>query len=202
MSFTKTHKFAVALLIIIAASLGIYLSSTSESEAKSKKAYVVKEKWHKPPKNVKKNVKFVPTGTPSVSEVYEIAASEQAKWGGPTLINRIRCESTFNWSAGNGQYQGLLQFGPIWDSMWPGTPRKVVLKNTKTVNKKIVRYRKWSHLRGWIKKPRKTVKQKVHITKAGKLPSYPSPYHGYAAIRVGQRAVSGHGPTTGWECGL
>ena len=194
----------MALVILATSISAISISTASESknQIKKTKPTVTKEKWHKPPKNVKKKVKFVPTGEPSVSEVYAIAAHEQAKWGGSTLVNRIRCESNFNWAAGNGQYQGLLQFGPVWNSMWPGTPRKVVVKNKKIVKKKIVRYRKWSHIKGWIKKPRRTVKQTVHITKVGKLPSYPSPYHGWAAIRVGQRAVSGHGPTTGWECGL
>ena len=166
------------------------------------KPHIVKEKWHKPPKRVKRKARFTPTARPSTSEVYEIAAHEQSRWGGPTLINRIRCESSFNWAATNGQYRGLLQFGPIWDVMWPGTPRMVVVKDTKTVKKKIVRYRKWSHMESWVRKPMWTVNQKVFIVKVGKLPKYSSPYHGWAAIRVGQRAVSGDGPTTGWACGL
>jgi hypothetical protein len=198
--------FNKSIIIVVCAIGAFFVTEAIASEKKvgsvKVKPHVVKEKWHKPPKNVKKRVKFTPTGTPSPSEVYEIAAHEQAKWGGPTLINRIRCESTFNWAAGNGQYRGLLQFGPIWDSMWPGTPRGVTIKDKKIVKKKIVRYRKWSHLNKWVKKPRKTINQKVFIIKKGKLPKYPDPYHGWAAIRVGQRAVSGHGPTTGWECGL
>lgn len=183
--------------------LGAFFAVEAIASEKVKQGpHIEKEYFHKPPKNVKKRVKFVPTGTPSVSQVYKIADLEQKRWGGPSLINRIHCESTLNWSVSNGQYRGLLQFGPIWDSMWPGTPRKVVIKVKKTIKKPIVRHRKWSHIDRWFKKPVKYVNQNRYITKVGKLPKYPDPYHGWAAIRVGQRAVSGDGPTTSWACGL
>jgi hypothetical protein len=166
------------------------------------KPKIVKEKWHKPPKQKKVKVSFNPTSKPTTSQVYNIAAFEQKKWGGPSLINRIHCESTLQWHVTNGQYRGLLQFGPIWDSMWPGTPRKVTIVKKKVVKKPFVRYRKWSHIKKWIKKPQGYRKQTVWIIKIGHLPKNSDPYHGWAAIRVGQRAVSGHGPTTSWSCGL
>ena len=196
--FTKT----TILFFVVIGSFFAVEAIASQNEKNNQEPYIEKEHFHKPPKNVKKKIKFVPTATPSTSEVYKIAALEQKRWGGPSLINRIYCESTLNWSVTNGQYRGLLQFGPIWDSMWPGTPRKVIIKSNKTIEKKVYRYRKWSHIDKWIKKPSGSIRQKVNIVRVGKLPKYPDPYHGWAAIRVGQRAVSGDGPTTSWACGL
>lgn len=142
-----------------------------------------------------------PWATPSYAQVHKILRAEQQRWGGPHLGNRVACESGYSWSATNGQYSGLLQFGSIWYSMWSGTPRKVKFVERKTVKAPIVRHRTWSN-GNKTKRVIGKVKQRRKIIRKGKLPKNPSAFHGWAAIRVGQRAVSGHGLTTSWACGV
>ena len=131
----------------------------------------------------------------------EIANREQAIWGGPSIIGRMQCESGLNYAATNGTYDGLLQFGPIWWSMYPGTPRDVTLKASSERTRPIRRITWWSDGRKQRTVIRR-ISQDVITVKKGTLPADAGPFHGYAAIRVGQRAVSGDGPTTGWACGL
>lgn len=142
-----------------------------------------------------------PWSQPSIAQVEIILREEQRRWGGPWLGNRVACESGYSWSATNGQYAGLLQFGPIWHSMWPGTPRGVKYVDTYKVKVPIVRHTTWTNGRK-TKATIGKVKQKRTVIRKGRLPRYPDAFHGWAAIRVGQRAVSGDGPTTGWACGL
>lgn len=142
-----------------------------------------------------------PWSQPSVYQVEVILREEQRRWGGPWLGNRVACESGYSWSASNGQYGGLLQFGSIWYSMWPGTPRGVKYVEKRKVKLPIVRHTTWTD--GTTTKTTiGKLTQRQRIIRKGKLPRNASPYHGWAAIRVGQRAVSGDGPTTSWACGL
>lgn len=197
----KIKYTIITLAVLIIAAFGV--SRAVALSPQPAKPHIVKEKWHKPPKQVKKTIKFTPWAKPTVSQVFKIMAWEQERWGGPSLVNRIRCESTFRWYESYGQYMGLLQYGPpAWAAAWPHTPRKVVLVNKVVKKKPIVRFRKWSHLNNWIRKETNHIKQKVWIVKKGRLPKNATPYHGWAAIRAGQRAVSGHGPNTSWACGL
>jgi hypothetical protein len=147
------------------------------------------------------NTKWDPWATPSVAQVHIILDAEQEKWGGPHLGNRVACESGYSWAASNGQYAGLLQFGSIWGSMWAGTPRKVTLKMKQHPKRAVQRWTQWSDGKWTPRTIRKVRVTRVKVLK-GKLPRYPDAYHAWAAIRVGQRAVSGHGPTTSWACGL
>lgn len=142
-----------------------------------------------------------PWATPTTRQVMIILREEQDRWGGPWLGNRVACESGYSWSATNGQYAGLLQFGSIWSSMWPGTPRGVKYVSTEKKRKPIVRHTlltsgEWTHRKIG------SVRQKKTVIRKGRLPRNPDAYHGWAAIRVGQRAVSGDGLTTSWACGL
>jgi len=148
-----------------------------------------------------RNNHWKPWSQPSIYQVEIILREEQQRWGGPWLGNRVACESGYNWSATNGQYAGLLQFGSIWSSMWAGTPRGVKYKDTFKVKLPIVRHTTWTDGHKTKAKIGK-VTQKRTVIRKGKLPRYPDAYHGWAAIRVGQRAVSGDGPTTSWACGL
>lgn len=152
-------------------------------------------------RNVVRIKDWRPWPRPTYQQVVTIAAAEQRRWGGPSLMNRILCESGGSWSATNGQYLGLLQFGPIWWSMWPGTPRGVKLKTRKVWDAPVRRWVRWSGGR-WTSKVIGRVRQTKSIIRSGRLPRNPDQTHGWAAIRVGQRAVSGDGPTTGWACGL
>ena len=163
--------------------------------------YVVRSKVVRPKKHINRTRHFTPTCCPSSSEVGRIADLEQARWGGPSIRGRIYCESRNNYGATNGSYRGLLQIGSWWNYAWPRTPRDVTVKDEfwhKVWVKRVRRFNTGALQRFKTRK----VRQHVHLKKEGKLPDGASPYHGWAAIRVGQRAVSGDGPSTAWSCGL
>lgn len=156
----------------------------------------------RPPRTKFAKVKhWHPWSQATPSQVGIILREEQARWGGPWLGNRVACESGYNWAATNGQYGGLLQFGSIWSSMWAGTPRGVKYRTTVKKQKPVIRHTEWTSGK-WTHRIIGHVTQKKTVVRIGRLPRYPDAYHSWAAIRVGQRAVSGDGPTTAWSCGL
>lgn len=156
----------------------------------------------RPPKRISSTVKgWKPYAHPTSQQVVAIAASEQRLWGGPSIVGLLSCESGLSWSATNGQYQGLAQYGSIWSSMWPGTPRKVRFTDSRTKVRPIQRHTLWSDGH-WTHKRIGKVRQKQKVTRIGRLPRNATPFHGYAAIRVTQRAFAGVGPTTSWSCGI
>ena len=162
----------------------------------------VATKITRPPKRVTERVKdWTPWSEPTPAQVIAIAAAEQKRWGGPSIVGLLSCESGLSWSATNGQYQGLAQFGPIWHSMWPGTPRGVKFVESRVKVKPVMRHTLWSNDR-WTHKRIGKVKQRQKIIRSGRLPRNATPFHGYAAIRVTQRAFAGVGPTTSWACGI
>lgn len=148
---------------------------------------------HVPPKKITIRRHFKPDATAAGSRLAWIAHEEQKRWGGPSLVGRMSCESGMNSRATNGTYDGALQFGPIWGSMWSGTPRGVTVRRHRTVKRKVL---------DAAGARVGTVRQHQTVIEHGRLPRNPSAFHAWAAVRVGQRAVSGHGPTTGWSCSL
>lgn len=160
----------------------------------------VESKVTRPLRNRTTRVKgWEPWAQPTLAQVYLIAQHEAELWG-VNIIGRILCESGGSWSATNGQYLGLLQYGPIWYSMWPGTPRRVKFTQVKKVKKPVVRHTLWSD-GDWTQRVigKRLVTRKV--IRIGMLPRSPSQFHGWAAIRNGTRAAAGVGPTTSWACG-
>lgn len=196
---------AVIVLVIVTTA---FANSTKPEVQKAEQPVVISKKESAAPKYRVIRVKnWKPWAHPSPFQVKQIANWEQKKWGGPSLLRRINCESTFNWAADNGTYEGVLQFGPVWNSMWPGTPRKVRMVEIRHPRLKVVEitvFSDGSTKRKVVRRFRATRK----VVKTGKLPEYKNlkypggPKHAWAAIRVGQRAVSGDGPSTSWECGL
>lgn len=207
----------VALIALVCASVAFAQQagdSTAESTAPSaeptslelgtiapERPTVVSRHTKRPRKVVRKVRRFTPDAHPSPKRVREIIAIEQRIWGGPSIARRVDCESDFRWNATNGQYRGLLQIGSWWATAWPQTPRKVVLRKVKFRRKPVIRITRYSDGRVERKVVGK-MRQKVVRLRKGKLPADASPYHGWAAIRVGQRAASGAGPSTMWECSL
>jgi hypothetical protein len=193
-------RSAAAVVVAVALLFSGVAAAYTETKQEPTDRYIVDTWTVKPKKKIKTKRKFKPTATPSVSEVKWIAAHEQKRWGGPSVLGRIYCESRYQWNATNGQYRGLLQIGSIWGYLWDGTPRTITIKKVKRVRKPVWRYRAWSDgSQGRIRLRYKRVK-KITIKK-GKLPKSADPYHGWAAIRVGQRALAGY-KTTGWACGI
>ena len=163
---------------------------------------IVRVHMDRPPDTVRWHVDFEPESQPTPGEVHEIAALEQARFGGPSIIGRIACETggLFNWNATNGQYRGLLQIGPVWSYLWAGAPRDVAVKDSRVDRRWVWKVTLFAdgHKRR-VRDHRKRVE--VVRIREGKLPASADPYHGWAAIRVGQLAVAG-GRTTSWSCGL
>lgn len=190
------------LRLVALAALVVALSGVAASSASAQR-HVVRTVIERPPDRTVRHRHFTPTAEPSFSEVYKIEALEQARWGGPSLANRIYCESTNQWWVTNGPYRGLAQIGSWWESTaWPVTPRGVSLPpKVRYVKKWVRRVRHYSDgtkviHRAW------PVKVKIVIKRHGRLPADATPFNGWAAIRVAQRAVSGDGPSTYWQCSL
>lgn len=155
----------------------------------------------RPPKVKIFKRKIVPLAQPTPDQVRRIVAYEMSLWGGPNPLGRIACESGLRWNAVNGQYRGLLQFGPVWQAMWNGTPRLVRYVRERVVKVRSKKVTVYSN--GRIhKRPGPLVTQRRITILSGALPADSTPFHGHAAIRVHQRAISGHGLSTGWECPL
>jgi hypothetical protein len=161
-----------------------------------------KQHVHRPHKHLTIKRHFHPTAKPSPRQVKKIARVERQRWGGPSILGRIWCESGYRWSARNGPYRGLLQIGPWWSYVYPArTPRKVKIVRHNRRRVPVHRVTVWDSGRR-TRERIGVVRQRVTSIRRGKLPKGASPYHGWAAIRVGQRAVSGDGPSAAWECGL
>ena len=202
------------LIIIFGLAVAIFTTKALASEPEvlieaKQKPEIISQIVKTPPKfRIIRIHNWTPWAHPSIAQVKQIATLAQKRWGGPSLHARINCESGFRWYADNGTYEGVLQFGPIWNSMYPGTPRKVKFVKIKTVRLKEIQTTKYSD--GKIK--RKIIRRfrgKRKVIKTGKLPKPQNlkyenggAKHAWAAIRVGQRAVAGKGPTTGWGCDL
>jgi hypothetical protein len=123
--------------------------------------------------------RFKPDAHPGPRKAKAILAHEVRIWGRPSAYNRIDCESSWRWWEQNGQYLGFGQIGPWWGYAWPLTPRKV----------RFVRHKK-------------TKEGDVKLVYHGTLPRDATQFHGWANIRVTQRAASGDGPSTAWSCSL
>lgn len=164
-------------------------------------ATVISHQINKPPRLRIQHVRFQPPAHPGFAKVQWIMRFEQKKWGGPTLANRISCESGSSWNALNGRYKGVLQFGPVWWSMWPGTPRKIRYATERRKRLRTIHLFKFTdgHTKRVVARRFTGIRRTIHT---GMLPKNADQYHAWAAIRVGQRAVAGRGPTTSWECAL
>jgi hypothetical protein len=161
---------------------------------------VVSERTKTPAKRVVNKVRFRPTDNPSVAQTKRIAHAEQDRFGGPLLIDRIRCESMFRPKVVNSiGAGGLLQFLPsTWNAFAPGTPRDVRDRDKRRVWKPVLLIREWSNGITTRDRTGERVRQKRVRIRKGKLPSSPSRLHGWAAIRVGQI----HWNDTAWDCGV
>jgi len=148
--------------------------------------------------------KFTPWARPTPSQVGDIIEHESAKWGASAskLHRMVRCESTYNWAAGNGQYRGLGQFAYSTFTRGLSTmPRLVVKKSRRWVKRKGTRVTYYSN---GVKKKEPTKKRKVLRVrvKRGFIPNSPPHTHGFAQIRIMAQAIVGKSAVglSEWEC--
>lgn len=174
---------------------------SKKQNPQAEKKYRKRVTWLFPKRNIRKRVRFRPWDNPTKKQSLKIMEIEQNIWGGPSLYNRIYCESKFKPKWVVGRYSGLLMIDSSWwEYVWPKTPKRIVYKTTSRKKLPIYKITLWSD----GKRVKKIIDRKAVSIKRiniGHLPKRASTTHGWAAIRVGQRAVSG-GPPATWSCSL
>ncbi len=198
----------MAITTLMVAFYLVGISSISEAESTiniQEKNHVVWERIAVPRHKTYRK-KFTPYAEPNYNQVKRIISIESARWGASQshLDSRIACESTYKWYASNGSYLGLGQFHPSTFSRGMSSigNRKVKIIIKKIKHKPIVIYRRWSD--GELTKKYGKMKRVKRITiYRGRIPKYPSVYHGWAQVRIMAQAIVGRSAVNNseWECG-
>jgi len=148
--------------------------------------------------------RFSPWAKPSPRRVRQIIRWEARRWGisASSLARRVGCESGFRWSAGNGQYQGLLQFAPSTFSrgMRTITSRGVKIKRVRKRAVREVRVSRYSDGTVVRKKGRKRAQRVTYVYK-GRFPRNPAVTHAWAQLRIGAQAIAGRSAVSSGEWG-
>lgn len=161
------------------------------------------KKVYRPHKVVTRVRKWTPPATPSPSYVRStIIPYEASLWGVSTgwLSGRVACESRYNWNARNGQYMGLLQFGwNAWGRAWATMPKRVEIRTTRS------RLKRSKVVLLFSDGSREVVRGRLHrqlvVTKHRGRLTQNTPYHAWAAVRGGARAMAGLGGVRNSEWG-
>jgi hypothetical protein len=149
--------------------------------------------------------KFRPWSHPTSAQVHEIIYSEALRWRVPaaSLARRVECESHFQWSASNGQFQGVLQFSP--EAFYRGL-RTIRDRRVTIVREKIRRVHeaRVTHYSNGRKVRRRTTprRQRLVVVYTGKLARTPSVSDSFAQIRIGAQAIRGISAvhSSEWSC--
>ena len=101
------------------------------------------------------------------------------------------CESGFRWYAGNGAYQGLLQFASSTFSRGLSSIKSRGVK-IKRNRKRTVREARSSHYSDGrvVRKRGRKRAQRVTYVYQGKLPRRPAVTHAWAQLRIGAQAIA------------
>lgn len=196
------RNLIILLFVILLAAFLIQQCSTES--AASEKPHIVKEKWYHPPKQVKNTKKFTPWDNPTNKQMRMINRWETSRWNSPSLLGLAWCESGYRAKVSAGVYGGYFQYNlSYWPGIWKKIPKGVKVTIKRVVDKPIVRFRKWSHIDGWIRREMSSVNQTRYLVLRGRLPKNTDPMHGWAAWRATAYIFGGHYPgTVTWECGL
>ncbi len=148
---------------------------------------------------------FTPWARPNPRKVRLIIRLEAHRWNisPSSLSRRVACESHYKWYAGNGSYQGLLQFAPGTFHRGLSSIRsrqvKVVRARERMVPvQKVVHYSDGSVER----KPGIERRQKVVTVYHGTLPRNPAVTHAWTQLRIGSQAIRGLSAvgSSEWSC--
>lgn len=196
---------ALTLLVALAAAAGTQAQeNTSPQEPATMPAKTRTGKQvHRPRKVVTRVRKWALPATPPPSYVRTvIIPHEAALWGvsASWLSSRVACESTYRWNARNGQYMGVLQFGwNAWGRAWATMPKRVEKRSSRS------RLRRSKVVLLYSDGSRKVVRGRLHrqlvITKHRGRLTQNTPYHAWAAVRGGARAMAGLGGVRNSEWG-
>lgn len=211
--YRQISIIAIAVLVaaLIPATLLIAPRALADEAAASGSpqahASVVRVAKLKAPKKKVVHRKFRPWSKPSPAQVREIIRSEARRWHIPAwaLLNRAACESHLHWWASNGQFQGVLQFGP--NAFYRGlrTIRsykfQIVRSTTRRVHDARVTY-----FSDGTKQRRRTTprRQRLIVVYTGRISRHPSMVNAFAQIRIGAQAIRGISAvhSSEWSCGI
>lgn len=149
--------------------------------------------------------RFTPAATPGPRKVRWIIRLEARRWNisPSSLSRRVACESNYRWYAGNGAYQGLLQFASstFYRGLSSIRSRQVTFKRA---HDRMIRATKVVHYSDGSVKRKRGIKrwQKVVTVYRGTLPRNPSVTHAWTQLRIGSQAIRGLSAvgSSEWSC--
>jgi hypothetical protein len=150
--------------------------------------------------------RFTPAARPGPQKVRRIIRLEARRWNisPSSLSRRVACESNYRWYAGNGAYQGLLQFASstFYRGLSSIRSRRVKFARER---RRMVRGERVVHYSDGSLTVGRTVKrwQKVVTVYRGTLPPNPPVTHAWTQLRIGSQAIRGLSAvgSSEWTCG-
>jgi len=179
--------------------------STTTPSGDPPAAHVAKVETKVPPRRKVVRRRFRPWDRPSPSRVRQIIRIEAKRWhiSAAGLANRVNCESHFHWWAGNGAYQGLLQFSSSTFYRGLRTIRTRVVKFVRKRVRRVYETRIVHYSDGHVERKRGRKRRQVVVrVYKGKLPRRPGITHGWTQIRIGAQAIRGMSAVgnSEWSC--
>ena len=172
--------------------------------AAASSAHVTKVERIVPPRRKVVRLRFRPWDRPSPRRVRQIIELEAGRWHIPAarLARRVNCESHFQWAAGNGSYQGLLQFSSstFYRGLRTIRSRRVAIARTRVHRVRETRLVHYSDGRV-VRERGKAHRQKLVRLYRGTLPRRPGVYHGWVQLRIGAQAIRGISAVSNSEWG-
>jgi hypothetical protein len=169
-------------------------STTAPSDTAASAPHVVKVETRKPPRRKVVRRRFRPWDRPSPARVRQIIRIEARRWriAAAGLARRVACESRFRWWAGNGAYQGLLQFSSSTFYRGLRTIRTRVVKFARKRVRRVYETRIVHYSDGRVERKRGRRHRQVLVrVYRGRLPRRPAVTHGWTQIRIGAQAIRG-----------
>jgi hypothetical protein len=201
--FIVAGQLAVATPFALAAA-----GATGEAGSTSPQASasVVKVDTRRAPRKKVVHRRFRPWRHPTPRQVRMAIGAEARLWHIPaaSLSRRVACESRYHWWASNGQFAGVLQFGP--NAFYRGLRtikhrrvRLVIRKKRRAHDMRVVHYSdgRVARKRG---RPRRQVVVAIY---RGRLPRHPSLGDTWTQLRIGAQAIRGISAVhaSEWSCG-
>jgi hypothetical protein len=209
MEFRRRLTLTIALAALAAVAVPLALSIAPRAfaaDAPTATASVVRVDNYRAPRKVVVHHRFRPWAHPTPGQVREIIRNEARRWGVPAaaLSARVGCESRFHWWASNGQFQGVLQFGP--NAFYRGlrTIRSYKITLVRSKMRKVHDARITQYSDGTKVRQRTTPRrQRLIVVYSARLPRHPSVGDTFAQIRIGAQALRGISAvhSSEWSCG-
>jgi hypothetical protein len=168
-------------------------------------ASVVRVDQVRAPRRVVVHRKLRPWRHPSPRQVQRAIRSEARRWHIPAgaLSTRVACESHYHWWASNGQFVGVLQFGP--NAFYRGlhTIRDHRIRLVVTRRRTVHDARVFHYSDGRVARKRgRPHRQTVMYVYNGRLSRHPSITDTWTQLRIGAQAIRGISAvhSSEWSC--